>query len=412
MKKIFFVAFVATLLAVSCQKTEIINPVNPKGTPSMTFTTNMSKLTKASGTPADADADGMVNLQAQDFRVWAYADYEDENTSATELDQIYDKMANLNIGYTAAVDALPESWAPAKEYYWPGVGKNLRFFAVSGVDLGDDLSETTVVVPTITRTTNNDAVADDPATEDIDETTPATTTVTSQLVVNDFVVNHASPNADLMVADFVCQNQTTKEVTLKFRHALSKVEFLFKTTDAADAKVFVQGLSVENVMTKSTLTVTENTGADKETKPMTFTWGVPTVNQIFVDDYKPTEAAAIPSDTELLPSNTTLDTDALELTNQAHNFTTWLVMPQTIAPASADAKGLQVKIVYVIGKRQFESIFPLYTDDLKEWKANQYVRYTITLAPNLISFKPSVQPWDQYDAVAGNETTDDIEMQN
>jgi hypothetical protein len=403
MKKILFVALGATLLAAGCQKTEIINPVNPTGQPALTFTTDLSKLTKAVGT-ADADADGMVNLKAQDFRVWAYADYEDPNTTTTELDKIYDKMANLNIGYSEKDVTTDEgttkvgSWAPAKEYYWPGVGKDLRFFAVSGVNLGEDLSATDVVVPTITRTA---AIEDDPATTDKNEAQEAS--VAMKLEVKDFVVNHAAPNADLMVADFVHQNQTNKEVALKFRHALAKVEFLFNTLDGSDATVYVQSLKVEKVLTKSTLTVTENAGEDKATKPTVFTWATPTIEQTFEDDYK--DEANVPDDTELLSTSKSLDKTARELTTEAKNFCTWLVMPQSIST-------LQVKITYVIGKRQFESIFPLAATNLTAWGPNQYVRYTITLAPNKISFNPSVEEWDQFDADTTENGKQDINMQN
>jgi energy-coupling factor transporter ATP-binding protein EcfA2 len=230
-----------------------------------------------------------------------------------------------------------------------------------------------------------------------------------KLEVKDFVVNHSAPNADLMVADFVHQNQDKKEVELKFRHALSKVEFLFNTLKDSDATVYVQSLKVEKVLTKSTLTVTENTGTDKATKPILFAWATPTVEQTFVDDYDKT--AAVPVDTEKLDANAELDVKALMLTETATNFCTWLVMPQPIT-------NLQVKITYVIGKRQFESIFPLSATNITAWGANQYVRYTITLAPNKISFNPSVEDWDQFDAVEdvegdSNTTGDqDITMQN
>ena len=405
MRKILFVALGATLLAAGCQKTEIINPVNPTGQPALSFTTDLGKLTKAVGT-ADADSDGMVNLKAQDFRVWAYADYEDPNTTTvTELDNIYDKMANLNIGYSEKDVTTGEgdqptttkvgSWAPAKEYYWPGKDKNLRFFAVSGVNLGEDLSATSVVVPTITRTTTTD----NPETE----ANEAGESVAMKLEVKDFVVNHAAPNADLMVADFVHQNQSNKEVALKFRHALAKVEFLFNTLADSDAKVYVQSLKVENVLTKSTLTVTENAGEDKEVKPTVFSWATPTTEQTFEDDYNGT--ADVPTDTERLDENVELDMTARELTTKAENFCTWLVMPQSIST-------LQVKITYVIGKRQFESIFPLAATNLTAWGANQYVRYTITLAPNKISFNPSVEEWDQFDANATENGKQDITMQN
>ena len=74
MRRLLFVAALATLLAAGCQKTEIINHVPGEA---MKFTTAMSKLTKAVGTPdADEKAD-MQNLKAQDFKVWAYYTYAD-----------------------------------------------------------------------------------------------------------------------------------------------------------------------------------------------------------------------------------------------------------------------------------------------------------------------------------------------
>ena len=380
MKKIFFVALSATLLAAGCQKTEVLNPV---GEPAMVFTTGMNKLTKSVGT-ADADSDGTVNLKAQDFRVWAYADYEDDNTSGVELDQIYDGMENLAITYTETTSENGEgklsSWAPAKEYYWPGTGKNLRFFAVSGVNLGEDLSETEVVVPSISRTE---------------------TAVTPSLVVNNFVVDHESPNADLMVADFVCQNQTNKEVALKFRHTLSKVQFLFKTTAASERPVFVQSLKVENINTKSTLTVTD--AAADAGAAARFAWAAGSAPQAFTDDYT-TEPADFPTAPEYIEGKAA-DKTALKLTTNAEKFATWQVIPQSIS-------GLKVNILYIIGERQFESIFTLSTENLTAWAPNQYIRYTVTLAPNVISFVPSVEDWDQYDADNATEGDQDIEMEN
>lgn len=391
MKKILFVAFAATLLAAGCQKTEIINPVGN----AISFSTGMNKLTKA----ADADNEGIDNLKQQNFRIWAIADYEDANTTEIELDKPYDRMANLNVahGTTEVVNGesktTVDTWLPAKEYYWPGKDKALRFFAVSGVNLGEDLSTTDVVNIAINRSVNG-----------------TDQTVAPTMVINDFKVANTAPNADLMVADFVHQDQTTKEVSLNFRHALAKVEFLFKTIANADRNVYVQSLSVENVMTKSTLTVSENTDEQtKNAKPMTFDWDTATEAETFNDDYE-TVPTDFPAEVETIGTGT-VDNTALKLTTTATNFTTWLVMPQTISQ-------LQVKVRYVIGVREFESIFPLSTSDLEAWDANQYVRYTVTLAPNLISFVPNVQPWDQYDAVEdvdGNNTTtgnQDIEMVN
>ena len=378
MKKILLVAASVTLLAAGCQKTEIVNPV---GEPAMTFSTGMKKLTKAVGT-ADADSTGIYNLQAQDFRVWAYADYEDENTLMTdELDQIYDGMANLNVYYrettTPSGEGKTTSWTPNKEYYWPGVDKNLRFYAVSGATLGEDLSSTDSVKINIKR------IPGTPANEETGAEGTADV-VYDTLFVNNFTVNYQKPNTDLMVADFVCQNQSKKEVNLNFRHALSKVEFLFKTLDQSDRYVFVQSLEVKNINTKSTLTVTAQDTTGKQ-KPLKFEWATAEVPQTFVDDYVevPTD---FPAEVEYM-AGAAEDTTAMKLTPKAETFATWMVVPQIIT-------GYQVKVLYVIGERQFESIFTLSSDNLPSWNPNQYVRYTVTLAPNLISFVPKVEDWD------------------
>ena len=78
-------------------------------------------------------------------------------------------------------------------------------------------------------------------------------------------------------------------------------------------------------------------------------------------------------------------------------FTTWLMLPQSV-------DGKKVQITYLINDRQFTSIFPLYTTTLTDWGQNQHIRYTVTLAPNLIVFDPSVGDWDT--------STDDVEHQN
>lgn len=418
MKKISFVATLAILLAAGCQKTEIINPVGGK---TITFTTGMSKLTKASGQTADANADPTdvdFNLKAQDFRLWAFNDYEDPNTGTSELDQPYDHIANMEVDYYPAIEGRAAYWAPVKEYYWPGVDKSLRFFAVSGFTQGGDLSDKWIgkVAITINRT---------PAEEGED---PATKAVNPMLTINDFEVSNESPNTDLMVADFICQNQSVPQVDLKFRHALSKVQFLFKTivetetvkdADGNDTQVvtsdpvFVQNLEVTGVMTKSTLTVTENTDTDKETNPMTFAWGVKSEPKLFTDDCD-SKAADFPTEVELIGGSiyqksttpeqqaegegnnvtivTEIDDTVLKLDDEAEEFATWLVIPQNV-------ENLQVKVTYIIGKRQFETVFPLCTKDnggnviYGEWGRNQYTRYTITLAPNKISFEPKVDEW-------------------
>ena len=84
-------------------------------------------------------------------------------------------------------------------------------------------------------------------------------------------------------------------------------------------------------------------------------------------------------------------TKNLELTASDQNYATWLVIPQTIKEGNTTE--LKVEIAYTINNRDFTSIFPLYTTSLTKWGVNQYIKYTINLSPNLITFNPSVEDW-------------------
>ena len=388
MKKIFFVALSATLLAAGCQKTEVINPV---GGPTMSFTTGMGKLTKSVG-DADAEAAGIRNLEAQDFSVWAYADPNSDFSTVTTVDattKIYDDIENLLVECTAAsvdavlddpttdvneaADAVAGTWSTGTEYYWPGENKDLRFFAVSAD--GDWLRPTTEGA-----------------------TCPVTINYTApSITVNDFTVTavatdeKTAANEDLMIADFVKQNQSDKVVDLKFRHTLSKVEFVFKTLAASTGEtaptVYVQSLKVDGLQNKGDLSVT---AADPNATPIVweYEWtndATSTAN--FTDDWKGTVTFA-----ETVEA-------AAKTDNTAMLLTTWLMLPQTIT-------GKNVEITYVINNRQFTSVFPIYSteDALTAWAYNQHIKYTITLAPNVISFNPSVEEW--------KTPADNVEYQN
>jgi hypothetical protein len=391
MKKIFFVALSATLLAVGCQKTEVLNPV---GGSIMSFTTGMGKLTKAQGT-VDAENEGIRNLEAQDFSVWAYADPQSDFSTVTTVNgttKIYDGIENLLVECTTAsvdavagvdddpdtavnekveaVEAKPGTWSTDTEYYWPGENKDLRFFAVSAD--GDWL-----------RPTAQGAVC--PVT--INYAAPSIT-------VNDFTVravataDKTAANEDLMIADFVKQNQSDKVVDLKFRHTLSKVEFIFKTlapstTGETAPTVYVQSLKVDGLQNKGDLNVT---AVDATATPIVwnYTWtNDETSTANFTDDWKTTVTFA-----ETVEDAAKSDNTAMQLTTTPETFATWLMLPQTIT-------GKKVVITYVINNRQFTSIFPIDNTEknLTAWAYNQHIKYTITLAPNLISFNPSVEEW-------------------
>ncbi|MBQ8629960.1 MAG: fimbrillin family protein [Prevotella sp.] len=398
MKKVLIVAASAVIILAGCQKTEVINPIKGEG---LAFSTGMGKLTKSQGS-ASASAKGQRNLEAQDFSVWAYAAFDITNSTVVDKNTyIYDGLANTLVKCTKASEeavldneettevneakpAVPGTWVTDQEYFWPGTDKDLKFFAVS--------SAASWLRP-----------EDETCPVTIDKDAPSMTLTGYEV--------KSTANDDLMVADFVQQNQSDRVVDLTFRHTLSKVEFVFKTVSPTGNEtlptVYVQSLEVSGLYYKGDLSVTKKAGQAGVVWDLQ--WNIDkTDDATFTDSW--TDKVTFPSTVEAAAK---ADDTALKLSASPVTFATWLIMPQTIEQKT-------VTIKYVINNRQFTTVFPLYVeDDLEAWVENQHITYTITLAPNVINFTPSVEGWDQYDAdktngtdADGNNKYDDIEMQN
>ena len=364
MKKIFFVAIAAILLVAGCQKTEVINQVTPDGEPSMSYAPSMGKLTKA------ASQAGLQTLQNQDFHLWAYYVEADPNRGAA-ANSVYDGMANIKVDYDEG------AWSTNPIHFWPGTGKELKFFAVSANEnISTGIYTDGNIVPDVTESSEN----------------------YGGLTINSFTVSPTNPSSDLMVADYLEQDQSTLDVALNFRHALSKVQFLFKNDKAAgenpdpNTQVWVQHVEVKKVANVGSLTV-----APTSTSAERFAW-VPSATSTFVADYIGTAVAATVTDSANDATNYSINPDnSMKLSATLTEYATWLVIPQDIkkeATATEEAIDLQVEIVYVIGTRQFVAKFPLSTSTLTAWNPNQFIKYNINLSPNIIGFDPTVEEWE------------------
>ena len=366
MKKIFFVAIAATLLAAGCQKTEILNQVSPAEGSSMTFAPDMGKLTKS------AEGQGLDNLKAQDFRLWAYYDADDANRNAKAGD-VYDKMKNIKVFDQTSGETT--SWKTTVDHFWPGAGKKLRFFAVSaneavyGAEEGPDVSTHV----------------------EIDSKT-------GLITISDFVVDN-NADVDLMIADTVIAHQTTnnKTVNLKFRHALAKVQFQFKNEMAKDNDpnaVIVQHMYVNGVETTGTVAITGQSVSNKLTLTDWTPGGVKT--NFYGDFTKPTDLV-VPTISQPAENLTTVyggepqSGHEMLLTDEYQAYTTWLVIPQALD--NSETMATKVTIAYLIGTRQFVATFPLYRTDVTAWNPNQFIKYNVSLSPNLIGFNATVEDW-------------------
>lgn len=409
MKKVLFVAIIATLIAVGCEKTEIINP--NLGT-EILFSPELGKLTKAEG---EKDA----TLKVQGFKVSAINAYEDLYTTATEFNTVYREMDNLQFIYGTNGWALQNG----QSYFWPGTGKDLVFLAVSSKTQSVEIPSIVENGFGITGTAEKDS--ENKNTRAYSGITVNNFTIPNFTVTSPSYVKEATQNAsvgdqtgaddDLMVANVVIQNQGDSgadvekgEVKLDFSHTLSKVQFVFTTNTTVDFPVTVNKVEIKDVINKATLGVGVSFANGSRTSTNTYDWSPSgddnDVNYLAVKVQEDDDETNNNYVDFVIDYNLSLDPTA----TQGLPYATWLVIPQSL-------EGKMVSITYTIADNnnkddqgiaatsQFTQVFPLYTSTLTSWARNQYVRYIINLSPNLITFNPVVtEDWSTNTDVAHN----------
>ena len=393
MKKILFVAASAILLAAGCQKTEVLNQA--VGDP-MTFSTGMAKLTKS------PTATGEQNLATQNFQVWSYTAYTDDLNSVIP-GRVYENINGIIVNYDIAADGTG-SCSTTEDYYWPGTGLKLDFFAISSKSTFTSASSPATVDETEGGTGDD---TDQGSTGENTETptdlsvsfeNPGLTLGQRKMTLNGYSVTAATMNSgaaigaddDLMVAEFVRQDQAMgdpkKSVSLHFKHALSKVAFQFKTNSIAEDApiVHVTSFSINDVVTTGNLNVTESSVAATE-----LTGDSDGTRKAVVLDWEYEETPTKDNISVSFTTNNQLTTTAADLS------VTKLLMPQGLT----DKK---LTVNYTITEagnasaepRPFTIDFDLSAATVNEWGINQAITYTISLSPNTITFNPDVAPWE------------------
>lgn len=374
MKKILLVAAAAMVMAASCEKTQIINPVED----TIGFDSRMGKLTKA-------EADNQVTLKEQGLKVWAFYAYTDATNGIVAGDK-FDDMEALDVTWDATLNSGSGAWKTTKDYYWPGEEKDLNFFAVSSALF----QGVTPALPTANIKFSYNGVATGRA-----------------MTVENYTVTPANATDDLMVADFVNQHQgqNGKKVHLNFHHALSRVTFKFLTAQAATENEYVQvnSISVAGLTTNGNLNVTE-TAEDRQPSE-------------YNNHDKTTTHVSLGWTAALTPATGDFTlTKAEILGTAAAEYVTWLVIPQDIYTAELAETNKKVVINYSIKSAKNvvtkNVTFELGAETLKAWAVNQAITYTVNITPTKITFDPSVSEWDQYDADSSTTEKDDINYQN
>jgi hypothetical protein len=384
MKKILFVALAATLLAAGCQKTEIINPVNPAGTPAMTFSTGIGKLTKS------ATAPGAENLKTQNFVLSAVNAYDDV-PSGRLFNDYYDDLDNKQFTYENGAWVIDGG----DSYFWPGKDRDLVFFAISSNQKNGDNKTQKYVVPAVVKdgfglTKDNSGVVS-----------------VQNYVIKDYTVvtpsyteNSTVPGADddLMVADVVKKNQDSQsasgvkgQVDLAFNHTLSKVEFVFSTNPQTSATypVVINSIVVNDVVKTADLTIGVTFNETEAVADNVYDWDAKNADATY--------ATAVKEGENVNCENYEVTYD-LPLTAAEQTYATWLVIPQDLTDKT-------VTITYTIldaqnptsKPKEFVSVWPLKVDKLVDaWEINNYVKYKVNLSPNIITFNPYLdKDWNE-----------------
>ena len=160
-------------------------------------------------------------------------------------------------------------------------------------------------------------------------------------------------------------------------------------------EVIVQHMYVTDIVTKGTVSVTGL--SDKLTSDNWTPSAADEDKERFNGDYTKEATVTLPTGIEPAANLTQYDGTVpqgqqMVLTKQPKTYTTWLVIPQPVGTSAEES--LNVVIAYLIGKRQFVATFPLYRDTATSWGPNQYIKYNVSLSPNMIGFSTTVVDWE------------------
>ena len=430
MKRILYIAIMATLLVVSCQKTDILNVVED----TIEFSTEVGKLTKTETTAPNYAEEKYETLVNQGFRVWAISDFTIGNDSKG---QVYRGLKNLPVEH----GTTGWGFAPSvtNKYLWPQGGYYLYFYAVS---------------------------SDKDATWLSDGDTEAITTLfkndgTGSVKGVTFPVYTVDPTAhdDVMVADHIYQTKSmSRTVKPNFRHTMTKVVFNFKKGGPQDngaeeaSNIILKSISTTALTNKGKLSVTYSTPEVKNdettipAKEMTFEWEEQSSTSTFsknADGYVTYvkaggEIITSVESFEALPSGaedgaryvvySTTDTGVSASVYKSQNgawavdttteyitvqgkaltdtfvpFVTWYMIPQDLDEAKLlegkELSGAVVTINYIADGKPLSQNFALTVSTTeagkKDWNEESCVKYNVTIAPHKIVFKPSVDSWTE-----------------
>lgn len=354
MKKLFFIAAIASVALVSCTKNEVAPSAQQD---EITF------LAPVVG--AQTKVNGLIGAtynKGESFDVWCV-----HNTSDISVwdGTVYfsDTKATWNSGLGG--------WALEKKYYWPATGK-LSFVAMS---------------PSIANTTTYDK------TNGFSITTAWSQGADENTIVD---LMYSEPAFNKAKADYTGYEETTgdknsyKGVDITFKHALSYITFKVKTAaEYATTDFRLKSITLSGVYTTGTFIQKHATDP--------WTESTSNVGEYVAFDYSRVIPGSDPATTfgELVfdndPAVTVPETSGKEI----------ILLPQALTAGkqkitvnyeiSTDGKAIDAADKVWIPQTQFADLKNSLVD---EWEMGKKYVYTLSIGMQEIIFDPAVTNWD------------------
>ncbi len=366
MKKLLILAASAALLMTACNKVEdYTNTALDENIPIGFSNYTPRSITKAGASYVDAT----VLPEGSKFVVYGYAEDNSQtwqNTTAPAF------MNGVTVTFDAASSTATTNYSPVR--YWPS-GNTPDWLSFYGYYPAGGAG----ITPTVTAGLGTYAFE-----------AQATPKEMVDFMVTDLAKDYiygtaAGTNPNIAV---------NGEVPLTFHHMLTKVQFVFQTSNTdANTKVTVNSAKLYNINTKSTLTPGETFAAHTwaaATTPATYNI---TINKVAANVQLTNATAGTP----ITYNPMTVDKEDI-----------FLMVPQSLLAKTVD-NPQKLEIVWTVksgegdGAVETQNTSVVYLDDINIkvgsdtanlWKANKSVVYTITIGLHPIKFTGAVAAWD------------------
>lgn len=372
MKKLFFIAAIASVALVSCTKNDFDeSPTTDKkiefAAPVVSPTTK-GTLEVWNNYPQDA---------AYNFAVWAkYFPTGTYTTWAGSGVQTY--MQEVPVTYA------DNTWAPAQAYYWPKNG-SLTFIAYSPESKASYAEATDSGI----TFTNYDVSTD--VTKQVD------------LMFSERAYNKTAVDDDVAAGSGETSNDSTvtddpyKGVHLSFKHALSSVAFTAKTAADYSGSTTITLNKIELLNVGSIASFDQNL-ADTDNASTTAAAWTPATGPVTYMVNNDDDLAQVLTTTAWWSAN---DSDIAPAKANGVRDTDFILLPQ-------DLSGVKIKITYTLQNAGTgsEALVQVIEKDLKttavsEWEMGKRYIYNIIVGLDTIFFEPYVANWE--DVPAGGQ---------